>query len=133
MMQWENLRVGEKNGKGKTLFATRNIKKDEIIMVISGPIVRTPSIYTIPIDDDLFIDPVPFENPAKYLCHDCEPSAGIRDRTLLVAFRDIMTDEEIAIDYAMIVFDYRSEMTTKNRVCQCGKPSCRKRLGSWKD
>ena len=129
----QNIYIKEKSGKGKTLYASRNIKKDEVIMEISGPIVKKPTIFTIPVDYDLFIDPVSVENPAKYLCHDCEPSAGIQNKTLLVAFRDIMKDEEIAIDYAMIVYDYRSEMTPENRVCHCGRLSCRGKLGSWKE
>jgi len=133
MLIWDNVYSKYKLGKGKTLFARKEIKKDEIVMVISGPVVTEPTIYTIPIDNNLFIDPVPMNNPARYLCHDCEPNAGIRDRTLLVAIRDIAKDEEVAIDYAMIVEDYRSEMTPENRVCHCGKPTCRGVLGSWND
>src|SRR5690606_3032263 len=78
-----------KDGKGTTLFAKADIRKDEVILIIGGNIIATPTIYTIPIDEKLFIDPVPFDNLGRYLCHDCEPNAGIKDRNVLVAMRDI--------------------------------------------
>lgn len=132
MTEWENLYIAVKAGKGNTLFAKRSFKKDEPIMILHGPIVSVPSIFTIPIELNLFIDPAPFNNAGKYLCHDCEPSAGIKDRSVLVAYRDIVKDEEIAVDYAMIVYDYGPEMTPENRVCHCHKPQCRHQLGAWK-
>jgi len=132
MLTWENVYVGYKNGKGNTLFAKRAFKKNEPIFILSGPIVSVPSIYTIPIDFSLFIDPVPFDHPGRYLCHDCEPNAGIKDRYVVIAFRDIARGEEVAIDYAMIVYDYGAEMSSENFVCNCLKATCRHFLGSWK-
>jgi hypothetical protein len=132
MIEWDNLYVGEKPGKGKTLFAKIAIKKDEPIIVLAGPITTIPSLFTIPIELNLFIDPVPFHTAGKYLCHDCEPSAGIKYRSVLVAYKDIAVNEEVAIDYAMIVYDYGAEMPKHNKICHCNKPECRHELGSWK-
>ena len=122
-----------KEGKGSSLFANRDFKKDELILLISGPIIEKGTIFSIPIDFSLFVDPVPLNSLAQYLCHDCEPSAGIKERTLLVAYRDIKHHEEVAIDYAMIVYEYGDEMSPENMICHCGKKSCRHHLGAWKD
>lgn len=117
--------------KGKSLFANRPFKKDELVFVIAGPIVNKGTIYTIPITKKLFIDPVPVSNPGMYLCHSCEPNAGIKQRTVVTAFKDIKKDEEITIDYAMIVDKYGDEMIPENIKCLCGSRKCRGELGSW--
>jgi hypothetical protein len=128
-----NIYIDRKEGKGKSIFANKDFKKDEVIFLICGPIISEATIYSIPLNLNLFIDPAFLNNPAMYLCHDCEPSAGIKNTTLLVACRDIKKGEEIAIDYAMVVYEYGKEMTEENLVCNCNKSSCRKKLGSYKN
>ncbi len=131
-MDWEqNIYVKETKDKGKSLFAKKSFKKGEFIFLIAGPIVNKASIYTVPIATGLWKDPVPVENPAKYLCHSCEPSAGIKQRTIVVAFKDIEEDKEITIDYAMIVYAYGDEITEEGLKCQCGNKNCRGKLGNW--
>ncbi|MDI6720759.1 MAG: hypothetical protein QMD85_00100, partial [Candidatus Aenigmarchaeota archaeon] len=53
---------------GKSVFAARSFRKGEVVFVVCGPVVKRHSIYTIPIDFGLYIDPLP-DNPARYLNH----------------------------------------------------------------
>lgn len=133
-MDWEqNVYVKEDKNRGKSLFAKEPFKKGDFIFLIAGPIVNKASIYTIPIARSLWIDPVPVDNPGKYICHSCEPNAGIKQGTLVVAFKDIEKNEEVAIDYAMIVYAYGDEIAEEDLVCKCGSRNCRGKLGSWSD
>ena len=45
--------------------------------------------------------------------------------------RDVSCHEEVAIDYAMIVDEYGSEIAEGELVCRCGAPRCRSRLGAY--
>lgn len=129
----ENTYVAETQKYGKSLYAKSDLKAGELVFVASGPLVKKPTIYTIPIDWELWLDPTrPDEgNPARYLCHSCEPNLGVHERTMFVAMRDINKGEEVTIDYAMIVPEYGEEFANIEGVCGCDKPSCRGKLGSY--
>ncbi|MCH7568772.1 MAG: SET domain-containing protein-lysine N-methyltransferase [Nanoarchaeota archaeon] len=127
----KNVYIKETKNKGKSVFANKPFKKGEFIFLIVGPIVSKGTIYTIPITKGLWIDPVPVNNLGKYINHSCEPNAGIKQRTMVVAFNNIRKDEEIIIDYAMIVYKYGNEVTKKRLICKCGSKNCRGELGSW--
>lgn len=129
----DNVYAKQTGAYGNTLFAKRDFKKGELVWLINGPIVKTPTTYTIPISHTLFIDPVPYQNLARNMNHSCEPNCGIRHRVEVVAMRDIKKDEEVAIDYAMIVPEYSTEMTEENSKCLCGKTGCRGKLGSYRE
>ncbi len=131
MSNKQNVYIKQTKNKGKSIFAKKPFKKKEFIFLVAGPIVTKGTIYTIPIESDLFIDPVPVDNFGRYLNHCCYPNVGIKQRTMVVAFKDIKKDEEICIDYAMIVDEYGKEMTPKNIICKCGSKNCRGELGSW--
>ncbi|MBI2096836.1 MAG: SET domain-containing protein-lysine N-methyltransferase [Candidatus Sungbacteria bacterium] len=119
---------------GKSLFAKKSFKKDELVFVAFGPIVNQATKYTIPIDYQLKIDPTrPEGNLCKYICHSCEPNLGIRERTLFVAFKDIEKDEEVTVDYAMLGYEYGNELSGEERICHCGRESCRGKLGCYKE
>ncbi|MBS3081194.1 SET domain-containing protein-lysine N-methyltransferase [Candidatus Pacearchaeota archaeon] len=126
-----NIYVGDSKKYGKTLFANKDFSRGEFIFLIAGPIVTKGTIYTIPIANGLWIDPV--DNHGKYLNHSCNPNAGIKQRTMVIAFKDVKKDEEITIDYAMIVRKYGDEMTSENIICRCGNENCRGKLGSWEE
>jgi len=118
----KNILIKNTGKYGKSLFAARDFNKDENVFTICGPIIKKATIYTIPIDYGLYMDDQGF---GKYLCHSCEPNCGIRNRTEVVAMHKIKKGEEITIDYAMIVPNYGDEMISENRICKCGKNSCR--------
>jgi len=120
--------VKETGKYGKSLFAKQDFQKDEIVLRIEGNIVTTPTIYTIPIDFGKYIDD---QRYGKCLCHSCEPNCGIKNRTEIVAMRDILVGEEITVDYAMFVPEYGNEITEEELVCHCGSKNCRGRLGAY--
>jgi hypothetical protein len=113
---------------GMSIFARKNFRKGEIVFVVSGSIIKTPSIYTVPIDFNLYIDPLP---PGRFLNHACEPSCGIKKRTEVVAMKNLKKGDEITIDYGMIVPKYDSTILKQNIVCRCGSKNCRGEFGSY--
>ncbi len=127
----QNVYVKKTKHKGKSIFTNKTFRKREFIFLIAGPIVNKGTIYTIPIGSGIYVDPVPVDNLGKYLYHSCEPNAGIKQRTMVVAFKNIKKDEEIAIDYAMIVNKYGDEITKEGLICKCGSKNCRGELGCW--
>ncbi len=129
-----NIYVKETGIYGKSLFASRDFKKDEIVFIAFGPLVTNATAYTIPISEDLKIEPTqPEGNICQFICHSCEPNMGIKDRTCFVAMRNIKKDEEVFIDYAMIGYEYGNEIDEKERKCKCGTPTCRGKLGCYKE
>src|SRR3989338_4766852 len=110
---WSNERNIEAKDRipyGKSLFALRDFKKDEVVFVAYGAIVTKATDYTIPIDWKIFIEPrIPEGNICQYISHSCEPNLGIKQRSLFVAMKDIKKGEEITIDYAMIGYEYEGE------------------------
>jgi hypothetical protein len=129
--------------RGRSIFVSRDYARGEFVLQLAGPIVSTPTRYTIPVAGPvpargagpvagvLFIDPVPTGNLGRYLNHSCTPSCGIRGRTTVVAFRDIAAGQEVTIDYAMIVDNYGPEISADDLICHCGSDACRGQLGAW--
>jgi hypothetical protein len=120
-------------GKGLGVFATRDIRKDEVIVEFTGPEVTIESLEGIPgeVQDHLFnigTDRyIIAREPEVRTNHSCEPNAGIRGTALLVAMRDIKKDEEVMFDYSMITADgWKMD-------CLCGSPSCRGVIGNYRD
>jgi hypothetical protein len=119
---------------GSSLFAAKDFKKDEVVFVAFGPLITHATTYTIPIGPDLKIDPTqPSGNLCQYICHSCDPSCGIKNRTEIVAMRDIRKDEEITIDYGMIGYEYGGEISEVDRICKCGRSICRGKMGCYKE
>jgi len=123
------VRVGDKAGVGKTLYANSDFWRGEEIFRIEGKLVREPTRTSVPVKKDLFVEP---DNEGRYLCHSCEPSAGVKDGRKIVAFRDIVAGEEVSVDYAMIVNRYRpTQGFEQDLLCRCESDSCRGVLGSY--
>ncbi|MBM3205105.1 SET domain-containing protein [Candidatus Uhrbacteria bacterium] len=120
---------------GRSLFAKKDFKKDEIVFTAYGPIVSQGTIYSIPIDHHLRIDPKKSEgNICWGLCHSCDPNLGVKDRTSFVAFRDIKKGEEVRPDYGMFCWEFGEEgMTEGDLICHCNSSICRGRLGCYKE
>jgi len=135
----EQVAVGDAGIKGKSLYARHAFKKGDIVLVISGSIVNYATDYTIPIDHELKIEPRIPGSESQYLCHSCEPNVGIKNRTLLVAMRDIAEGEEITTSYAFLGYAYGEEKTIDNTdalpldlTCHCGTASCHGHLQCYK-
>jgi hypothetical protein len=125
----KNIFIKNTKYKGKSIFAKKNFEKGEPVFIICGPIVIKPSIYTVPIDFDLYIDPLSIAG--KELNHSCELSCGIKNRNIVVAMKNIKKGEEINIDYAMIVSKYNQRLLKQDIKCKCKTKNCRGEFGSY--
>lgn len=111
---------------GFCIIAKRPISKGERIFSFAGPIIdfletkRRGEQECMPVQtgDNLYIDT---EAPWKYINHSCEPNAGIRNNSDLIALEDIPLHAEIRFDYSTTMDENSFTME-----CKCGKPSCRK-------
>ncbi len=119
--------------RGTGVFASRDIKKDEVIAEFKGPRVKFDDMEGIPREvwDHLFnvgvneyIIP---KEPIVRTNHSCDPNAGIVKDVQLVAMRDIAKGEEVTFDYSTITAD------NWELECRCGSPSCRKVIGNYAD
>jgi len=129
--------VRKVRGKGKGIFALRDIKKGEHILNITGNIIETenPSDYPEEITEHWgplgkkgnkyrFIKP---KSPWMYMNHSCNSNAGIINDRKLIAVRNIKKGEEITIDYSTV--DIESLTQGKKQLlmkCRCGSKNCRK-------
>ncbi len=144
---WLNPKVESRDtGKrGDGFHAKENIKKDERILIIGGYIMTVEEEAAllgkshdngVQITEDLVICTTPDDDWAgiNFLNHSCKPNAGFEGQIFLVAMRDINKDEEITIDYAMVL--HRSINGTAYKLeCLCGSEKCRKIITDedWKD
>lgn len=118
---------------GHGIFATAFIPAGDLILVWGGkihtydeylqaPPQRQP--HFIQVEEGLYLggaDEQP--EPADFLNHSCDPTAGMRGQIALIALRDIQPGEEICIDYAMCDGSPYDEFT-----CACGSANCRGRV-----
>lgn len=125
--------VKQTKDRGIGVFATQDIKKDELIAEFRGPVVNIESLEGIPreVQDHLYNIGIGkyiiAKEPAVRTNHSCEPNAGIKDDVYLVAMRNIKKDEEVTFDYSMITAD------NWELKCACGTKSCRKLISNYKD
>ena len=116
---------------GKGIFALKPIKKDDVIFIVKGKIVKSgfgpqenkhPNM--IGYNNKAWI--MPFKsNPLYYLNHSCNPNAGIKGKVTFVAMKPIKKDEEIMLDYSIAEEDPAWSMK-----CRCGNRNCCKVIRS---
>ena len=120
---------------GEGLFATGNIGAGERLLVLGG--------YVLTVEEEALLDGKLGDNGVQiaedlvlcatmpdewgwvnYLNHSCEPNSGFQGQIVLVAMRDILSNEQITIDYAMVL--HRSTQGLAYRLtCLCGSDECR--------
>ena len=119
--------------KGKGLFAKEDIKKDEIVFIKSGHIIKGNKgmtklekklgEYCLQIADEFYFCPKTrkeIKDIAIFINHSCDPNVGPDGQITFVALRDIKAGEELSHDYAMTTDrNYRLK-------CNCGSKNCRK-------
>ncbi|PIN86663.1 hypothetical protein COV19_04080 [Candidatus Woesearchaeota archaeon CG10_big_fil_rev_8_21_14_0_10_44_13] len=113
--------------EGKGLFAAADIKKDEPILTVKGRIIKSyydPKWYNegprwLSLREKVWIAPHS-SNPWRYINQSCNPNAGLKGRTTVVAMRKIKKGEEITIDYSITECDPYWKME-----CLCGEKNCR--------
>jgi len=119
---------------GRGLFATRSIRRGEIVAVKGGHVfdrrsrqrvARLTGFSFIQIEEGLYIGarrPIEVKRNKLFINHSCHPNLGIRGQITFVARRDIAAGEELTYDWAM------EENAAASTRCTCGARNCRKVL-----
>ncbi|HET6513577.1 MAG TPA: SET domain-containing protein [Thermodesulfovibrionales bacterium] len=109
-----------KRGKGQyARYATRNIRKDQIILSLKNISRKTDrsTAYTIRYDQDIYYEPL---SGVYYLNHSCNPSGYICfDDFTFRALREIEEGEELTFHYCTTEFALSAPFR-----CLCGSDSC---------
>ena len=125
---------------GLGVFAKEKILKDEPINVFGGIAVPIWEIEEyrkiighagIQVSDDFFVVPSTREELSEkgIFNHSCEPNVGFNSSVTMIAMRDIISEEELLMNYAFM------ESHFEPFSCNCGSAVCRKVIDSntWKD
>ena len=135
------------NVNGKTVIATQDLKKGEVVCFICGTIYSEDDSYTpcsgrihnskvnevfsfcYDEDNELFVDPGKAHNPktnavkqhiSGFINHSCDNNCDVDlKKHAIVALKNIHKDEEITIFYPKEWFEERGIF------CQCGKKKCK--------
>jgi len=133
MSQKATVKNTEKYGMG--VFAKEKIFKNEKIAILGGYVMtrqeeqNTPhDIYdnAMQIDDNLVIGAIDKEGveDVSMFNHSCNANAAIRGQILLIAIRDIESNEQITFDYGTVLFHPDGVKPYKLK-CFCGDKDCR--------
>lgn len=134
---WINpkLKVRKTSKRGFGTFASRDLKKGELLIVSGGYVMPLRDEERLPdnlgdngvqITENLSICVAKREELGgiNFLNHSCNPNVGIRGQIFWVAMRRIKKGEEVTCDYAMALC--RSKNAKPYRLkCLCGKKNCR--------
>lgn len=144
---WLNPKVEVRNSKigGKGSFAKVNINKGDLLLVLSGYVMRLNEEEKLPggLGDNgiqvtenlsLCVSKKSELGGINFFNHSCNPNAGIKGQIFLVAMRDIKKGEEVVFDYAMTLCRSKNAKPYKLK-CLCGKKDCRGIItdNDWKD
>lgn len=138
----QNFIVHESTIEGRGVFASRDIKKHEVICTMQGDKLSFAEFEkmhergnTRISCDHLQIGVrtyIALEEPYVFINHSCEPNAGMQGERTLVALRLIKMDEEITYDYSTTewtVQDYPPYYTDGwPMICRCGSSICRNKI-----
>lgn len=125
------IRLGE-GDLGKGVFARRALRKGEIVLAFSGPIIDfqkaaskgEKECWPLQIGKDKYID---LEEPGCFANHSCNPNSGIVRNRILVAITDIQAGTEIRYDYSTTVDEDYWRME-----CRCKSSECRRIISDFK-
>lgn len=121
----------EKYGRG--VFAGEDIRKEQIIHILSGKkmdvveLVKKVNSEKEKIDDPFQIGKrtyIDLDKLSRTFNHSCDPNTGIRKQSEMFALRDIEKGEELTYDYSLTIAP-----TVWSMKCKCGSKNCRKVLG----
>ena len=126
--------VTKRKDMGRGLFALRDIKKGELVLVFSGKkwyakdikgLPKNIGDYAIQISPRIHIDSK--KSIGRYANHSCNPNSGIRGMRKLIAVKNITAGDEIVWDYSA------SDDSGWYHKCSCGAKNCRKIITPWRD
>ncbi|MFZ1720698.1 MAG: SET domain-containing protein-lysine N-methyltransferase [Candidatus Moraniibacteriota bacterium] len=134
---WLNpkLTVGKTARYGVGTFANKNIKKGELLLILSGYVMKVVDEEKLPkglsdngiqVTEDFCLSVARKEDLGgiNFFNHSCDPNVGIKGQIFLVAMKNIRSGEEATFDYAMTLC--RTKNATPYRLrCLCEKKICR--------
>lgn len=137
-----NISVRRSPVHGKGVFALRAIDAGEIICEYKGSRIawdeavrrppRDPSqpnhTFYFDLGNGQVIDGAMGGNSARWINHSCAPNCEAEDhngRIYIRAIRDIAADEELGLDYALIVEERHTLRVLREYLCHCGASTCR--------
>jgi len=127
-------RIAKSPIHGRGLFASKAVRKGEIVAIKGGHILDRRTLQRIrrriaesylQIDDEFYIGAVTGREVRRnkmFINHSCEPNVGIRGQITFVTLRGIKAGEELTYDWAM------EENSPTVTACRCGARRCRKTL-----
>ncbi|MSR58928.1 MAG: SET domain-containing protein [Planctomycetaceae bacterium] len=109
---------------GRGLFAAEPLPAGVEILRLTGSLLSLNDVRSrgaqaanaLQIGVDRYLN---LEEPGRLVNHSCEPNAGVKDDTQLVALREIAAGEEIRFDYSTTISDGWT------MPCRCGASGCR--------
>ncbi|MBT3297370.1 SET domain-containing protein-lysine N-methyltransferase [archaeon] len=121
-----NIIIKESHISGKGIFAGKDFKKGEVVMVwdFSYKIKRN-EIKNLSLEDQNHLNYIGkgnyviMKSPEKYVNHSCHTNTYV-DNEKDIALRDINKGEEITTDYSV------NSMEDWEMPCSCGSKNCRK-------
>ncbi len=125
--------IRQSNIGGRGLFAAKQIKKDDLVIVWGGIYIDANGVkeakrngkLVMQWDDNLFSVEDRGEDSGYFVNHSCEPNLWMKGAYALVAMRDIEKGEEVTADYAIWEAD---ESYVSKWDCDCGSLNCRKKI-----
>lgn len=118
---------------GVGLFASRDIKKGEVVLVVRGERIKflidnsnkakIAELNWFGLSKNTWIGVS--NNLCDFINHSCNPNVGIKGKVTLIAINDIKKEEEITLDYSLNESDIFWSMR-----CNCGNKNCRKVIKS---
>lgn len=118
---------------GRGLFAARGFAAGETILRFTGPLIGLADAIAkgdtegnpLQVSPTDYID---LEPPGVFANHSCEPNAGIRDNTILVALQLITVGEEIRYDYSTTMWEDGGALETALPLSSRYVPWCRRQF-----
>ena len=127
---------------GRGLFANSTIVTGEYICEYKGTRVNWKDVlkqlptdrsqpghtFFFDVEEGIVIDGSKDGNSARWLNHACSPNCEAElsnNRIFIYALRDISPDEELTLDYALVVDGRHSRKLREEFRCHCSSPECR--------
>lgn len=130
------IRSTKKYGKG--IFAINDINKGELVYRLSGEKVSLAECWRrINLGEEDLADPfqiglrtyIDLDEVSRVFNHSCDPNTGVRNKSDLIAVRDIKKGEEITYDYSTTVGP-NIPNTEWSMLCSCNSDNCRKTISN---